>query len=394
MLGFMDYIQRAFYDATHWNIDNSYGSLTATAQNLLDFDTPRGLRLNVSSLASPQMGTSYAVGTVGLVDGSISYLYSSLPLSKSSKSTEIQLEEVIQGYRHLQDLRTPDQSWWWERWQGGRRTDRKNTLMYGRMFLPRGTLEALYLRRISPTRQLRLSCVSDSALNNGGTVLGLVQNDHGKYCTEYLYSTDSGLCGIRGLYNFGPDPRIAAQDQESDDMREPVHGRFSAGAELYYGILNKSGGASLGLRFTTLPQHAGFPYTMTLTLNPLMGNLSSTYAVKAGRNLALCSRFNFNFYSYESDFQLGCELWRRQVPNDADIAWAKNKIRPEWIDGSASPTDDVSGVLKARVDQDWRIGLLWEGRFKEMLFTLGGLIDLKRRERIVGAIGVEFQYSS
>lgn len=32
MLDFMDYIQLAFAEATEWNRDNSYSSLTATAQ--------------------------------------------------------------------------------------------------------------------------------------------------------------------------------------------------------------------------------------------------------------------------------------------------------------------------------------------------------------------------
>jgi len=32
MLGFMDYIQNAFYNASGWNRDNSYSSITATAQ--------------------------------------------------------------------------------------------------------------------------------------------------------------------------------------------------------------------------------------------------------------------------------------------------------------------------------------------------------------------------
>lgn len=32
MLGFMDYVQKAFYEASHWNHDNSYSTLTATAQ--------------------------------------------------------------------------------------------------------------------------------------------------------------------------------------------------------------------------------------------------------------------------------------------------------------------------------------------------------------------------
>jgi distribution and morphology protein 10 len=250
----------------------------------------------------------------------------------------------------------------------------------------------LYLRRLTPTRQLRIAAVSDSNLNNGGTILTLLQNDSGKYSTEYMYSTDSALMGLRGLYNFGPDPRVAPTEPTTIEQVEPVHGRFSAGAELYYGILNKSGGISTGLRFTTLPNHPGFPYTMTLTLNPLMGNLSSTYAVKAGPSLALCSRFDFNFYSYESELQLGCELWRMR--SNTDTEWAVRKLRPDWKQPATSPNDDVSGVLKAKVDQDWRIGLLWEGRIKELLFTLGASLDLKKREQIFRSVGIELQYSS
>lgn len=34
MLGFMDYVQNAFYEASHWNRDNSYGSLEDTARSI------------------------------------------------------------------------------------------------------------------------------------------------------------------------------------------------------------------------------------------------------------------------------------------------------------------------------------------------------------------------
>ncbi|KAF2838179.1 mitochondrial distribution and morphology protein 10 [Patellaria atrata CBS 101060] len=398
MLGFMDYVQQAFYEASHWNHDNSYGALTATAKALLDFETPPGLRLNLSSLSSPNFATSYTVGSVGVVDGSLSYLYSSLPLKTESKSSDIDLYHVIRGYRHAQDLRRPDEPWWWEIWHEGKRIDRRDTLLYGRLFLPRSSLEALYLRRISPTRQLKVSCVSDSSLVNGGTILALLQNDYGKYSTEYLYSTDSALFGFRGLYNFGLDPRKAAKLSTSSTAAEniaiePTYGRFSAGAELYYGILNKSGGMSTGIRFTTLPQHTGFPYTMTLTVNPLMGNLSTSYAVKAGRSLALCSRFDFNVYSYESDLQMGLELWRRQQPTGT-VDWAAKMIRADWKKPSLRADEDISGVLKARVDQNWNIGILWEGRIKELLFTLGASFDLRKRDKIVKGVGVELQYSS
>ncbi|RYO52940.1 Mitochondrial distribution and morphology protein 10 [Alternaria arborescens] len=392
MLDFMDSVQHAFYEASSWNVDNSYGALNASARALLDFDIPRGLRMQISSLAAPNFATSYTLGSVGVVDGSVSYLYSSLPLQKDFRTSHIDLHNVIRGYKHVQELRRPDEKWWWEVWHAGQRVDRKNTLLYGRIFLPQQRLEALYLRRLAPTRQLRIAAVSDSNLNNGGTILTLLQNDFGKYSTEYMYSTDSALMGVRGLYNFGPGPRDASTEPLAAEQVGPVDGRFSAGAELYYGILNKSGGISTGVRFATLPNHAGFPYTMTLTLNPLMGNLSSTYAVKAGPNLALSSRFDFNFYSYESELQLGCELWR--IRNTTDVDWAIKKLRPDWKRSTVSPDDDVSGVLKARVDQDWRIGVLWEGRTKELLFTLGASLDLKKREQMVRSVGVELQYSS
>jgi mitochondrial distribution and morphology protein 10 len=132
--------------------------------------------------------------------------------------------------------------------------DRRDTLLYGRMYLPASSLEALYLRRVSPTTQLKFSCVSDSRLKSGGTILALLQNDVGKYSTEYLYSTDSALVGMRGLYNFGPDPRkldesgdggvsVGGSSAKGKGKEGKFYGRFSAGAEMYYGALNKSGGS-------------------------------------------------------------------------------------------------------------------------------------------------------
>ncbi|KAF2429724.1 hypothetical protein EJ08DRAFT_697996 [Tothia fuscella] len=432
MLTFMDYIQTAFHTSSQWNQDNSYSFLTSTAQSLLDFEIPRGLRLHVSSLPSPNLASSYTLSTTGLLDGSISYLYSSLPLSIPSASTSLDLHDFIRGYRHLVPPRAPEEAWWWEVWHRGKRVDRRDVLLYGRIFLPRNSLEALYLRRLTPTRVLKISAVSDAAFPNGASVLGVVQNDHGKFSTEYLYSSDSALLGVRGLYNFGPDPRERLSTPPSippspissllphSDPNPPTTppGLFSAGAELYYGILNKSGGISTGLRFTTLPSHTSFPYTMTLTLNPLMGNLSSTYAVKAGRHLALCSRFDFNFYSYESGVLVGCELWRMNKYSK-EVEWARKrmldassvssgqKVGMSGVVGGEIPSpldvakrrlddedEDVTGVLKARVDQNWRFGLLWEGRFKEVLFSVGASLDLGKREQIFGGFGVEVQYSS
>lgn len=35
MLDFMENVQNAFYEASHWNVDNSYGALNATARGRL-----------------------------------------------------------------------------------------------------------------------------------------------------------------------------------------------------------------------------------------------------------------------------------------------------------------------------------------------------------------------
>ncbi|KAK4505631.1 hypothetical protein PRZ48_003595 [Zasmidium cellare] len=389
MLDFMDYVQTAFYRTSRWNLDNSYASLTTTSTNLLDFRIPSGIRLHVSSLSAPNFATSYTLGSRGVVDGSLSFLYTSLGLQVASRSSEVYLSSLVRGYRHLQELKQPEESHWRQLLEKGQH---KDALLYGRLYLPSSTLEALYLRRISPSQLLRVNCVSDGNLPNGGSLLAVLQNDFGKYSTEYLYSSDSSLIGVRGLYNFGYDPRFPNFQPAS---RPPAHpwdhqnGRLSAGAEAYFSPLNKSGGISTGLRFTTLPIHTGFPYTMTLTINPLMGNLSSTYAVKAGSNLALCSRFDFNVYSYESEVVVGMELWHRKQP-EPEVMWAAEKLRSGWARTDA----DVNGVLKARVDNHGKVGVLWECRAKELLLSLGAGVDLKKRDRMLGSVGIDISYSS
>lgn len=310
-------------------------------------------------------------------------------------------------------------------------TNAQDALLYGRLYLPTSTLEGLYLRRLTPLTHFRLTCVSSSRLPNGGSMLALLHHATPRHSTEYMYSTDSALLGIRSLYNFGPLPL---------PQTPSPHGRFSAGFELYYGLLNKSSGTSLGLRFATLPAHTGFPYTMTLTLNPLMGNLSSTYSVRASERLALSSRFDFNVYSYESELRVGLELWRRRrrqqrelskpLMSDAEASEGESLQRsegvlhstaaaaitiptdegakPEGIGSSNNDDDDTAGVLKARIDQRGNIGVVWEGRVKELLYACGVVvgrgkgIGSGRGEGdwtgggggLVSGLGLEISYSS
>ncbi|KAI0143520.1 hypothetical protein GGR57DRAFT_347799 [Xylariaceae sp. FL1272] len=448
MREFMDYIQSAFYGATGWSRDNSYSTLNATSSSLLHFPTPRGLKLTLASLATPHFASAYQLGTVGVVDGSVSYLYSTVPLNYHAvaQSEKVSLPELLQSYVPLADIWRPSRA----------KGVAKDTLAYGRLYLPMSTLEALTIKRLSPNVQLQISAVSDQTLRNGGTVLGMIQYDEGRYGVEGLASTDGGLMGVRGLYNFGGDthsPSNSGRSSNNTDVpphleKERIYGRLSAGGELYYGTLNKSGGMSLGARFATLPSHKGTPLTATLTVNPLMGTLSWSYAVMAGRRLSLATKMDFNVYSYESDWSVGMELFRKKgawtvesvrdqgsemrvdgIPQrsfQAKMEWRSDdpllhpgpsststntntsavieqkrlertfRAKLDWRQNreSEEDTDEYSGVLKARLDQHWRIGLLWEGRVKSLLFSLGSGIDLHRPDSPFRTVGLEVQFSS
>ncbi|CAK7268146.1 Mitochondrial distribution and morphology protein 10 [Sporothrix epigloea] len=535
MREFLSYVLESFRDATGWSRDNGYSDLHVAANELLDFPTPRGLRMSLSSLATPHFATGYTLGSVGVVDGAISYLYSSVPLSNVvAQSNRMPLPTLLRSYRQrlrpggqppnldaafvtpprerltLEAIlpflatpaasttaiapRTPDTDT-----TATTTTDSavqafpptstvlaetllvpvadqlaavvhearalvdKPALLYGRLYLPRSMLEAYMVKRLSPSLQLQLRAVSDAKLPNGGTVLGIMQLDRGRYGLEGLISSDGGLLGVRGLYNFGQGTTNATSDA-SGDLDDRPQGRFSAGGEIYYGTLNKSGGVSFGARFetttaslssddntVTLPKSKGTPLTATLTINPLMGNLSAAYAVVAREDCSLATRFDFNVYSYESEWSVGMELWSTRrlaglvavdgeeelklqvlsapptpplapsyfgIPErsfQAKLEWRLDDLEAQRGDVAAAvtassapqpplvpeetPSSDANdknyqGVLKARLDQNLKIGLLWEGRLQSLLFSLGSAIDLQRLDQPFRTLGLEIQFSS
>ncbi|RAH65751.1 mitochondrial distribution and morphology protein 10 [Aspergillus aculeatinus CBS 121060] len=443
MLDFMDYIQLAFAEATNWNRDNSYSSLTATAQSLLDFSTPERLRVHLSSLSTPHFATSYTLGTVGLIDGSVSYLFSTVPLNHAaSRSALIPLRKLSPGYRQVQAPVAPIENFRVDsilddlnhlpgsddNTNRNHGRSQKATLFHATLHLPPPTtLNALFLRRISPTMQLSLAVCSTrgpplSKSAPQASLLTQLSHNTGKYSNEYLFSTDNALFGWRGLWNFGPDPRATPTAST-----QPLS-LLSAGAEAYYSPVSSLIGMSTGLRFSTLPAATDvpssssssscsstssassnsnnsnsnnpistFPYTLTLTLTPLTGSLSTTYSLRASPNLAFSSRFGFNVYSWESEMVAGMELWRKSRraapaddPDDDGLEWARRKMRGERHPPLPSPvrkTDPLGqlhpvrktagqeeaneSVLKIRVDQSWNVRLLWEGRVKELLVSAG-----------------------
>ncbi|KAJ4407845.1 Mitochondrial distribution and morphology protein 10 [Gnomoniopsis sp. IMI 355080] len=454
------FLQESFINASGGNIyDNSYSNLDLTARSLLGFATPSGSRISLSSLVRPKFGTSYSIG---IKDGWISYLYSSHPLNAStvSSSDRIPLHDLLRCYRSL-SINTV-------------RHTVGHTLVYGRLYLPQSRLEALLSARVSPQVNLTLRAVSQQNLPHGGTLLGLASWDDpaGRFGVESVASSDGGVLGLRGLWNvtnpssvtdattLEPGLSSSSSATESSSDKERINGRLSAGGEFYYGLLNKSGGFSVGTRFQTLPTHHGTPLTATLTFN-LLGHMSLTYSVLAG-DCTLATEFGFNAYSYESDWAVGMELWNKRKPRaavtsaeqpseihvtkpttpaimggvDAETPGAPHtkerrtevteslgapgrartkersfQAKLEWrLDeeeyepGSDHDSKELvndketpqgpAGVLKWRCDQRMRMGLLYEGRYKSLLFSLGTDINLKRLDAPFRTVGLGVQFSS
>ena len=390
-----------------------------------------------------------------------------------SETVSIPLRILTPGYRQLH-LPLPPSSH--ARWQSP--LEKKDTLLSATLHLPSPSrLNGLYLRKPSPETLIALSLNSarpdSSQLNDppDAALLAHISRDTGKYSIEGLASTDGALLGLRGLWNFGSDLKtrsdpttdsdagkaseIASGGQTespspSTDTRSSRPSLLSAGGEVYYSPVSSVIGLSTGLRFTTLttdstptppspprpskplsgtsatlssqlaaqaittPGSSSFPYTLTLTLTPLTGSLASTYSVRPTPSLSLSSRFGFNVYSWESEYVIGAEIWRKnhQPPisdqeEPENLEWARAKMATWYEDAkqliaspittnstsSSNPSFDPSphrlletspssaaaapplqieeSVIKLRLDDGFNFRALWTGRIKSLLVSAG-----------------------
>lgn len=107
--------------------------------------------------------------------------------------------------------------------------------------------------------------------------------------------------------------------------------------------LPSTGSSLSGLAAPSAPSQP--PTTITALFNPLLGHMSGAYAARVHQDLSLCSRFDFNVYSYESEWTMGAEWWIRQ--NWAKLA--ESSPRSHTTNPSSTPaSNDIQGVIKAR----------------------------------------------
>ncbi|KAK4684266.1 hypothetical protein P7C73_g5917, partial [Tremellales sp. Uapishka_1] len=360
MLNFSTLLLRNYYEAIGWREDNLYSSITRSSTALIDFSIPQSLILQLAKSPTPVFFTSYSLDALPQLNGSISYITTSEALEEIGPSKSVPFKNVVERFRVYPPPRRPVGKD--EVWQGGKRVEGRDYLLYSRLHLPSLHLSGLATTRLTPTLQAHLAFLHQpkplipSRPNSPptepssppnipsipGNVLLSLQHDTGRYSGEYTYSAQDGMFGMRGLYNFGWHENTESRGEkegregngkridEEEMMEGGLRGRFSAGGEVYFSAKQRSFGISTGLKFTTLPPPANPvlpnsippspPTTLTLLYNPLIGFLSTAYSAQISPTIAVSSRFGVNVYSYESDLSVGGEWWigRKMGKRDSD----------------------------------------------------------------------------
>ncbi|OAJ41471.1 hypothetical protein BDEG_25061 [Batrachochytrium dendrobatidis JEL423] len=99
---------------------------------------------------------------------------------------------------------------------------------------------------------------------------------------------------------------------------------------------------SLGARYKKQYQE-GVESILTLVANPIMGHLNSAYSTTVLKDMQMATRYSFNMYSFNADVSVGVEY--------APVG--RNQ------------------VLKARLSLEEGVALRFDGRFKDIMYSIG-----------------------
>lgn len=299
----MEYLQKCFFKSTNWNEDNLFSNITATSQAILEFPTPNGCKLDISSQSTEHLASSFTLSNYHSINGSLAYLYSSIPLTNTIGTRDISLQDAIAGFKIIEPVVSlPNAN---RIYKGS-----KDLLMYGRMYFPGSALEAMIIKRVSQQTQFLIKCINNPQVKNNGTMIFYLQNNSPRLLREFIYSTNEALCGFRCLYNF-----TNAKENSTKYLSNPLlipkfdNSVLSVGLEMWYAALTMSPGLSTAFRYSTRSTSTGKPLTMTLACNPILGHISSTYTVKTSVASTFSSKYDFNFFSYASNLSVGFELF-------------------------------------------------------------------------------------
>ncbi|KAJ8086230.1 Mitochondrial distribution and morphology protein 10 [Marasmius tenuissimus] len=442
---FASYVLRTYYKATGWNEDNLFTNLTRSSDAILDFTVPNGIHLSMSKSPNSLFKTTYSMNAIPSLNGSVGYIFTSCDLDIKA-SGHVPFKDMIERFKVYDRPRRPEGKG--EEWLAGERVDTRDYLMYGRLYIPTGRLDALYSTRLSPTWQAVVAAISDplgkvrpEMRGRGGDMSNLMvylQHDVGKWCTEYSWSAEDSMWGIKVLHNFGrlagtspteissdtdatpnaaTSPKVMVKRIDEEDAIEGgLKGRVCAGAEVYFSAKERSAGISTGVRFSTIPDAtppsyqiplpsssalssasiskappSQSPTTITGLFNPMLGHLSGAYSARVSDDLSLSSRFDFNVYSYDSEWTMGAEYWLRR---DSSLEGSTSSSGAAEQEQERGGKKSIHGVVKARASTSNDVSIMWEGRIRNMLVSLGVVSDFSSRVKPIKSMGLELSYFS
>lgn len=356
---------------------------------LIDFPVINEVKFVLGSKSSQHTATQLSLSNSGIINGSLAYLSTSVLLDNLQGSKDVSLQEAISGYRIIRPVFEESEI-------KINKEFRAHSLYYGRMYFPQSALEAMVIKKFTPTVQLLIKCVSSERLKNNGTMTFYLQNNGRKLTSEYIFSTNEALFGFRCLYSF-------KQGAERLNTALYSNSSLSLGTEIWYGALNMSPGLSTALRYSTQSTYTGKPLTMTLAFNPILGHISSTYSVKTSINSTFSSRYDFNLYSYDSNLSFGCEIFKFKDLT-APLKKIDSHLPPFTHDNSKSSVveafeslvhdTDFSSVIKLSTDLNSRnVKMAWEGKYKDFLVSTGLDLHLDKIPDVT-KYGFSVQYSS
>lgn len=315
MLDYMDYVVKAFEKQTKWSSDNSYENITATSRSLLNFPIPQSFKFQTSNKSTNHSFNTLELTRGKKINGSLTYLYTDVDGLDSvlRGSNAIALQDATETYRNIQpSFSNHHVPYWGLPSQGDllQYTPKfiPRSLYLGRLYYPSSVLEAMMIKRLSPHTQFIVKCISSTV---GGSNLNhwtfCWQRYKEQNCHEWILSSNDGLCGYRILHNVMVSPSKFNNSLYNNSS-------LAVGAEFWLSLGSLNPGCSTSLRYCTHSANTGRPLTLTFTLNPLFGHVSTTYSAKTSANSTFTTKYDFNLYSTESNLSFGCELWRSESP--------------------------------------------------------------------------------
>ncbi|KAH3901724.1 uncharacterized protein SCODWIG_01991 [Saccharomycodes ludwigii] len=334
MVSFMNKIINDFNQEIGWDEETTYPYIVNIRKALIDFKIPSSFNIQLSSQTSPSTYSSMKLSNHSqLLSGSISYIYQNVHgnelyyslssianlngeknenhrvnVEKSDIPSNISSGKVRNIYSVSEDELAnvtkadfPCQTDENNNNYNHKEPFQSSCLYYGQMYFPYSILEGIHIKTLSNNSRIQTKIWSTKT-NFLFTTYYQYKNKHRTY--ELCYSSPESLIGYRTLYTFPLMP--------SPDMPSILHyDEISLGGELWLGFKNLIPNCSLSLRYKTRTGKRNRPLNFTISFNPLLGHLSSTFGLinlvnkDPIKTLGVFSKYDFNVYSLESNISLG-----------------------------------------------------------------------------------------